>query len=118
MSSGPLKPLISWDDFEKIDLRAGTVVDAKEFPEARKPAYRIWVDFGPELGVRQTSAQVTAHYRPEELVGMTVLGVVNFPPKRIAGFESQFLLTGFEAAEGGIILAQAQRPVPDGAKLH
>lgn len=108
---------ISWNDFEKVDMRAGTVVRAETFPEARKPAYRIWVDFG-ELGVRQTSAQVTTFYGPEELVGMRVIGVVNLPPKKIAGFESQFLLTGFDHADGGVVLAQPERSVPDGSRLY
>lgn len=108
---------ISWDDFVKVELRAGTVVRAEEFPEARKPAYKIWVDFG-ELGIKQTSAQVTTFYRAEELLGRRVLGVVNLPPKRIAGFESQFLLTGFAAAGGGVVLAQPEREVPNGSKLH
>lgn len=107
---------ISWGDFVKVELRAGTVVRAEEFPEARKPAYKIWVDFG-ELGVRQTSAQVTAFYSAAELIGRRVLGVVNLPPKRIAGFESQFLLTGFEAEGGGVVLAQPEREVPNGSKL-
>jgi tRNA-binding protein len=92
------------------------VVRAEEFPEARKPAYKIWVDFG-ELGVRQTSAQVTRFYRPEELVGRQVVGVLNLPPKRIAGFESQFLLTGFEHADGGVVLTQPERTVPNGSRL-
>ena len=108
---------IEWDDFVKVELRAGTVVRAEEFPEARKPAYKIWVDFG-ELGVKQTSAQVTAFYRPEDLVGKRVVGVVNLPPKRIAGFESQFLLTGFDADGGGIVLAQPEREVPNGSRLY
>jgi tRNA-binding protein len=112
-SQGP----IAWEDFAKVDLRADTIVRAEECPEARKPAYRIWVDFG-QLGVRQTSAQVTRFYRPDELVGRRVVGVVNLPPKRIAGFESQFLLTGFEHQDGGVVLAQPERPVPNGARLY
>ena len=108
---------ISYDEFARVELRAGTVVRAEEFPEARKPAYKIWVDFG-ELGVKQTSAQVTDFYRPADLVGRRVLGVVNLPPKRIAGFESQFLLTGFDAAGGGVILAQPEREVPNGSRLY
>ncbi|HEX7003772.1 MAG TPA: tRNA-binding protein [Trueperaceae bacterium] len=108
---------ISYEEFSKVELRAGTVVRAEEFPAARKPAYKIWVDFG-ELGVRQTSAQVTEFYRPEELVGLRVVGVVNLPPKRIAGFESQFLLTGFDADGGGVVLAQPEREVPNGSRLY
>jgi tRNA-binding protein len=115
--SGTAPSRISWEEFVKVDLRAGTVVRAEEFPEARKPAYRIWVDFG-ELGVKQTSAQVTRFYSPTGLVGMRVVGVVNLPPKRIAGFESQFLLTGFEHEDGGVVLAQPERDVPDGARLY
>lgn len=108
---------ISFDDFAKVEIRAGTVVRAEEFPQARKPAYKVWVDFG-ELGVKQTSAQLTDHYSPEELVGKRVVGVTNLPPKRIAGFESQFLLTGFEAEGGGVVLAQPEREVPNGSKLY
>ena len=108
---------IDFEEFARVDLRAGTVVRAEEFPEARKPAYRIWVDFG-DLGVKQTSAQVTDLYRPQELVGKRVVGVVNLPPKRIAGFESQFLLTGFDSAGGGVVLAQPEREVPNGSKLY
>ena len=107
---------ISWDDFERVELRAGTIVKAEPFPEARKPAYRLWVDFG-EFGVKQSSAQVTAYYRPGELVGRQVLGVLNFPPKRIAGFESQVLVTGFASEEGEVVLASPERAVPNGAKL-
>lgn len=108
---------VAWEDFVKVDLRAGTVVRAEQFPEARKPAYKIWVDFG-ELGVRQTSAQVTEFYGAQELVGRQVVGVVNLPPKRIAGFESQFLLTGFEHGDGGgVVLTQPERKVANGSKL-
>jgi len=109
---------IDWDDFLKVDLRSGTVVRAEEFPKARKPAYKIWVDFGEELGIRQTSAQVTDLYDPESLVGKKVVGVVNLPPKRIAGFESQFLLTGFENPDGAIALTTIDGDVPDGRRLH
>lgn len=107
---------ITFDDFARVDLRVGRVVRVEGFPEARKPAYKIWVDFG-ELGVKQTSAQVTDLYRSEELVGRSVLGVVNLPPKRIAGFESEFLLTGFAGEDGAVVLAQPEREVPAGSKL-
>lgn len=109
---------ISYEEFSKVDLRVGTVVRAEAFPEARKPAYKLWVDFGDELGTRQTSAQVTDLYGADELVGRQVVGVVNLPPKRIAGFESQFLLTGFDGEGGGIVLAQPDRTVPNGVRLY
>lgn len=108
---------IDWDDFARVELRVGTVVRAEPFPEARKPAYKIWVDFGDELGVRKSSAQVTDLYEPEELVGTQVVGVVNFPPKQIGPFMSEFLVTGFPDENGAIVLARPDRPVPDGAKL-
>lgn len=108
---------ITWDDFEQVELRVGTVVRAEPFPEARKPAYKVWVDFGADIGIRKTSAQITALYSLEELPGMQVVGVVNFPTKQIGPFKSEFLLTGFAAENGEIVLAQPERYVPDGAKL-
>lgn len=98
-------------------MRAGTIVQAEPFPEARKPAYKIAVDFGPELGVRRTSAQVTTIYAPGELVGRQVLGVVNFPPKRIGPFVSEFLLAGFYREDGAVVLAVPERTVQNGARL-
>lgn len=110
-------PLITWDQFIAVELRVGTVVKAEAFPEARKPAYRITVDFGPEIGVLRTSAQVTVHYTPESLVGRRVVGVVNFPVKQIGPMRSEFLLTGFPDENGAIVLAMPERAVPNGAKL-
>jgi tRNA-binding protein len=108
--------IIEWSDFERVELRLGTIVRAEAFPEARKPAIKVWVDFG-EFGTRQSSAQVTIHYAPESLIGKQVLGVLNFPPKRIAGFESQFLMCGFADENGDVILATTDLPAPNGAKL-
>ena len=107
---------ISWDDFDKVELRVGTVVRVEPFPEARKPAYRIWVDFGP-FGVRQSSAQLTALYGEKDLVGRQVIGVINFPPKQIAHFKSEVLITGFILDKGEVVLAQPEREVPNGSKL-
>ena len=108
---------ITWNDFEKVELRVGTVLAVDPFPEARKPAWKVTVDFGPEVGVRRTSAQVTDHYGPLDLVGRKVVGVVNFPPKQIGPMRSEFLLTGFADADGAIVLAVPERDVPDGARL-
>ena len=108
---------IAWQDFEKVELRVGTVTAVEPFPEARKPAYKLTVDFGPEIGTRRSSAQLTAHYRPEELMGRQVVGVVNFPAKRIGPFMSECLITGFYREDGTVILAVPDKPVADGAKL-
>ena len=108
---------IAFEDFEKVEIRSGTIVKAETFPKARKPAYKIWVDFGPELGVKQTSAQVTIHYTPETLVGRQVAGVVNLGTRNIAGFESQFLLVGFPDGDGAVCLITADPKVPNGRKL-
>ncbi len=107
---------ITWDDFEKVELRAGTILEVTDFPEARKPAYKVKVDFGP-LGVKWTSAQITKHYSKEQLPGRQVIGMVNFPKKQIANFFSEFLLTGFADENGDIILAAIEKPVPNGSKL-
>lgn len=108
---------ISWSDFEAVELRVGTVIAVEAFPEARRPAYKVTVDFGPELGIRRTSAQVTALYTPEELLGRQVVCVVNFPPKQIGPMMSEFLLTGFYRKDGAVVLAVPERDVPNGAKL-
>jgi tRNA-binding protein len=108
---------ISWQDLEKVELRIGTVTGVEPFPEARKPAYKLTVDFGPEIGIRRSSAQITAHYTPEELQGRQVVGVVNFPPKRIGPFTSECLITGFYREDGSVILAVPDKLVPNGAKL-
>lgn len=108
---------ISWDDFEKVELRVGTVIRAESFPEARKPAYKVWVDFGPDIGIRQSSAQITHHYTPENLIGRQIIGVVNFPPRQIGPFSSQFLITGFIQSDGSVVLAVPDKPVADGLRL-
>ncbi|MET0499094.1 MAG: tRNA-binding protein [Steroidobacteraceae bacterium] len=108
---------IQWSDFEKVELRVGTIVEVMEFPEARKPAWRLRVDFGSEIGLKNSSAQITALYGKEDLIGKQVIAVVNFPPKQIGPMRSEVLVTGFHDAEGRIVLAQPQRPVPNGAKL-
>jgi len=106
---------ISWTDFEKVHLCAGTVLRVEEFPEARKPAWKLWVDFGT-LGVLKTSAQVKALYAAQDLVGRQIVGVVNFPPKQVGPFQSEFLLTGFPTEEG-VVLTTLERPVPNGTRL-
>lgn len=108
---------INWNDFEQVDMRAGTIVQVEAFPEARKPAYKIWVDFGPELGIKKTSAQITALYRKEDLIGKQIIGVINFPPKQIGKFISEFLLTGFADVNGNIVIATTQNTVPNGSRL-
>ena len=109
---------ITYDDFEKVDLRSGTIVKVEEFQRAKKPAYKIWVDFGKDLGILQTSAQVTVNYTPESLLGRSVVGCVNLGEKNIAGFTSQFLLVGFSDSNGAICLITTDPKVPNGEKLH
>lgn len=108
--------LIDWKDFEKVELRVGTVIKAQHFPEAKKPAYQVWVDFGP-LGIKKSSAQITHHYTCESLLNKQIVGVVNFPPKQIGPFISEFLVTGFADENGHIVLNEPGKKVPNGSKL-
>ena len=108
---------ISWDDFERVDVRVGEVVEAEPFPEARKPSIKLTVDFGPELGTRRTIAQLTAHYEPDGLVGRQVVAVVNFPPKRIAGFKSEVLVLGVPDEAGDVVLLSPDHAVPPGGRM-
>jgi tRNA-binding protein len=110
----PLTP----EEFDRVEIRVGTVVAAEDFPEARKPAYRLTIDFGEPLGTKRSSVQITGLYRREELVGRQVLAVVNFPPKRIAGFPSEVLTLGVNDASGNVVLAAVERPVPNGTRLY
>ena len=110
-------PEIGWEDFERVDVRIGRVVDAEPFPKARKPSVKLTVDFGPELGIKNSSAQLTDHYSPEELLGRQILAVVNFPPKRIAGFKSEVLVLGVPDEEGAVILLIPDREVPLGSRM-
>lgn len=108
---------ITWDEFERVNLRSGTIIKVEEFPRAKKPTYKVWVDFGADIGVLQTSAQVTAHYTIETLVGRSIVGCVNLGEKNIAGFLSQFLLVGFADTNGDICLVTADPKVSNGQKL-
>ncbi|MGN8067361.1 tRNA-binding protein [Mucilaginibacter sp. SG564] len=107
---------ITWHDFEQVELRIGTILEAVEFPEARKPAFKVRVDFG-EFGIKWSSAQITKHYTLEQLPGRQIMGVINFPKKQIGKFMSEFLVTGFADENGDIVLAAVDKPVPNGSKL-
>jgi tRNA-binding protein len=108
---------INFDDFLKIDIRVGTVVEAMPFPEARKPAYKLKIDFGEEIGIKRSSAQITVHYRLEELIGRQVAGVVNFPPRQIGPYMSEVLTLGFADENGDIVLLGPERKVPNGSRM-
>ncbi|MGI9482282.1 MAG: tRNA-binding protein [Hyphomicrobiales bacterium] len=117
MSGEEVEPFIDFGDFLKVDVRVGTVSDAQPFPEARKPAIKLWVDFGGDIGVRKSSAQLTKHYTPEELVGRQVCAVVNFPPRQIGKFMSEILVLGMPDGEGEVVLICPDLSIPDGGRL-
>ncbi|MBL7724123.1 MAG: tRNA-binding protein [Chitinophagaceae bacterium] len=108
---------INWDDFEKVDMRAGTIIEVNDFPKARKPAYQLLVDFGTEIGIKRSSAQITTHYTKEELLNRQVIAVVNFPPKQIANFTSECLVLGVYDENNDVILLKPERPVRNGQKI-
>lgn len=108
---------ITYDDFTKVEIRVGTIVGAEPFPEARKPAFKLRVDFGPEIGVRKSSAQIAVHYKPDALIGKQVAAVVNFPPRQIGPFMSEVLVLGFPDANGAVVLFSPDLKVPDGGRL-
>ncbi|KAA0916650.1 tRNA-binding protein [Aquicoccus porphyridii] len=109
---------ITFDDFLKVDIRTGTVTRAEPYPEARKPAIKLWIDFGPEIGERKSSAQITAHYTPDALLGKQVIAVVNFPPRQIGKFMSECLVLGLSDTQGEIVLLSPDQPVPNGERMH
>jgi len=109
--------MITYDDFSKVDIRVGTITSVEDFPEARKPAYKLTIDFGPEIGIKRSSAQITTHYTKDELIGKQVLGVVNFPPKQIGPMMSECLTLGLPDGQNQVVLIAPTKPVPNGGKL-
>ncbi len=110
-------PTVTFEDFQRVEMRVGRIIGAEPFPEARKPAYKLRIDFGPEIGIKHSSAQLTILYRPEDLIGRLIVGVVNFPPRRIAGFNSEVLVLGAADAEGAVVLLHPERDLPLGARI-
>lgn len=110
--------MITFEDFAKVDVRVGTIVEVADFPEARKPALKVWIDFGDAVGVKKTSAQITTHYAPGDLIGRQVAAVVNFPPKQIGSFMSEVLVLGFPDGNGDVVMVGPDRPVPNGGRLY
>jgi len=116
-TNSQLMSTISWEEFEKVDLRVGTITRVEEFPEANKPAYKLWIHFGKEIGIKKSSAQITSLYSTTDLIDKQVIGVINFPPKQIGPFISECLITGFYRDDEGVVLAVPDKNIPDGSKL-